>query len=179
MEKGVLWSQCSGRNLHFRSVTESQFNEDPRLLWPALAFEAPALKVQCVAGKWQLHCLVRRKWVALEPEEWVRQHVAAALAQTGWPLGRMVLEHPVRFGQVSGRVDMACFDRDGKVSLAVEVKAPHVPLDAKVADQVARYDLALTSPMLMITNGLRTAVWSRGEDGVLIPSPSWPKPPSD
>ncbi len=87
---------------------------------------------------------MRRKWVALEPEEWVRQHVVAALVQSGWPLGRMVLEHPVRFGQVSGRVDIACFDRSGDVALAVEVKAPHVPLDEKVAEQVARYDLALS-----------------------------------
>ena len=82
------------------------------------------MKVQRSAGKWQLRCLVRRKWVALEPEEWVRQHIVAALVQSGWPLGRMVLEHPVRFGQVSGRVDIACFDRSGEVCLAVEVKAP-------------------------------------------------------
>ena len=166
MVKGVQRSQCSGRNLHFRSVTDSQFKDDPRLHWPELAFDAPLMKVQRSAGKWQLRCMVRRKWVALEPEEWVRQHIVAALVQSGWPLGRMVLEHPVRFGQVSGRVDIACFDRSGEVCLAVEVKAPHVPLDEKVAEQVARYDLALMSSKLMITNGLKTAVWGRGADGV-------------
>ena len=166
-------------NLHFRRVTDSHCTDDPRLQWPPLAFEAPDLAVQCTAGKWQLRCLVRRKWVALEPEEWVRQHIVAALAASGWPLGRMVLEHPVRFGQVSGRVDIACFDRAGSVCLAVEVKAPHVPLDEKVAEQVARYDLALSSSMLMISNGLRTAVWGRGGDGMLVQSRTWPVPEVD
>ena len=52
------------------------------------------MTVQRSAGKWQLRCLVRRKWVALEPEEWVRQHIVAALVHSGWPLGRMVLGAP-------------------------------------------------------------------------------------
>ena len=165
--------------MHFRRVTEPHLKEDPRIHWPTLAFEAPDLSVQCTAGKWQLRCLVRRKWVALEPEEWVRQHIVAALVQSGWPLGRMVLEHPVRFGKVSGRVDIACFDRSGAVCLAVEVKAPQVPLDEKVAEQVARYDLALSSSMLMISNGLRTAVWARNGKGMLVQSRTWPVPQAE
>ncbi len=179
MVKGVQRSQCSGRILHFRRVTDLPLHEDPRTQWPDLAFHEPDLTVRCANGKWQLRCLVRRKWVALEPEEWVRQHIVGALVHSGWPLGRMVLEHPVRFGQVSGRVDVACFDRSGAVALAVEVKAPHIPLDEKVAEQVARYDLALSSSMLMISNGLRTAVWARGTDGALVQSRDWPVPAAD
>ena len=104
----------------------------------------------------------------------MRQHVVHALVEAGWPLSRMVLEHPVRVGQVVGRVDIACFDRDGRVELAVEVKAPQVRLDQSVADQVAKYDLALGCPWLMISNGLQNAVWRRAEDGVCRPHRAWP-----
>ena len=141
-----------------------------------MAYAPADVEVRCVAGKWQLRCAVRRKWVALEPEEWVRQHVVAALVASGWPLGRMVLEHPVRFGQVDGRIDIACFDRAGRVELAVEVKAPQVPLDARVAEQVGRYDLVVKAAGLMITNGLQTFIWERDGQGQPVPGREWPRP---
>jgi predicted type IV restriction endonuclease len=152
--------------------------DDPRKRWPELAFPAQEIPVRQDAGKWQLRCVVRKKWVALEPEEWVRQHVVHALVDSGWPLGRMVLEYPVRFGQVAGRIDIACIDRDGHVSLAAEIKAPQVRLDERVAEQVARYDLAVSAPKVMITNGLRTAVWERSAEGKLIQAKQWPLPSS-
>lgn len=136
----------------------------------------PDIATRFESGKWQLRCAVRRKWVALEPEEWVRQHVVAALVDSGWPLGRMVLEHPVRFGGVEGRIDIACFDITGRIALAVEVKAPHVALDARVAEQLGRYDLAVGAAMLMITNGLRTAAWNRDAEGAWRQVKEWPRP---
>ena len=144
-----------------------------------MKFEPAGCEVRRAEAGWQLRCLIRRRWVALEPEEWVRQHVVAALVSSGWAAGRMVLEHPVRFGAVDGRIDIAVFDRSGKVELAVEVKAPSVALDARVAEQVARYDLAVSAPWLMISNGLRTAVWQRGADGVLAQSRQWPAPQAE
>jgi len=133
-------------------------------------------KVELRQDRWCVQCAVRGKWVLMEPEEWVRQNLIQTLCGLGWPLSRMVLEHPVRFGQVDGRVDVACFDRLGRVALAVEVKAPNVPLNQKVADQVARYDLALGCPWLMISNGLKSAVWLRDSQGTCRPHRGWPKP---
>lgn len=149
---------------------------DPRLGWPELALPSCPVDVEYSEGQWRLLCTVRRKWVKLEPEEWVRQHVVAALMAGGWPLSRMAFEYPVRFGRVDGRIDIACFDRSGRVELAVEVKAPQVRLDQTVADQVARYDLALGCAWLMISNGLRHAVWHRGKDGACKPHRGWPRP---
>lgn len=149
---------------------------DPRDSWPELAFQSSVLPVELRNGRWEIRCAIRKKWLALEPEEWVRQHLVLSLVDLGWPISRMVLEHPVRFGQVDGRVDVACFDRNGHVVLAVEVKAPQVALDQKVADQVSRYDLALGCRWLMITNGLRSAVWLRDEGGKCQPHRSWPTP---
>ncbi|MGB0511176.1 MAG: type I restriction enzyme HsdR N-terminal domain-containing protein [Flavobacteriales bacterium] len=154
-------------------------DQDPRAGWPDLSLPPCPLDVEWRDGQWALRCTVRQRWVKLEPEEWVRQHVVASLMTAGWPTSRMVLEHPVRVGQVDGRIDIACFDREGRVALAVEVKAPQVKLDQSVADQVARYDLALGCPWLMISNGLQNAVWKRGEDGACRPHRGWPVPEGD
>ena len=151
-------------------------NQDPRLEWPKLSLPACDADVVERDGQWLIRCAVRSKWIKLEPEEWVRQHIVAALATAGWPLSRMVLEFPVRFGQVEGRIDIACFDRWGRVVMAVEVKAPQVHLNQSVADQVARYDLALKCSWLMISNGLQNAVWRRDENGVCRPFRGWPVP---
>ncbi len=151
-------------------------DQDPRLNWPKLTLPACSADVKQRDGQWSIRCAVRKKWVKLEPEEWVRQHVVAALVMGDWPLSRMVLEYPVRFGQVEGRIDIACLDRQGRVALAVEVKAPQVPLNQSVADQVARYDLALGCPWLMISNGLQNAVWLRNKEGVCQPHRGWPIP---
>lgn len=154
-------------------------DQDPRLNWPKLSLPACSADVQERDGQWSVRCAVRKKWVKLEPEEWVRQHVVAALVTAGWPVSRMALEYPVRFGQVEGRIDIACVDRQGRVALAVEVKAPQVPLNQSVADQVARYDLALGCPWLMISNGLQNAVWRRNEEGVCRPHRGWPIPEAE
>jgi len=176
IEMRVQGSQCRGRILHFREVMDRKPMEDPRKGWPPLVFEDPGMEVRSGEAGWQLRCRVRKRWVALEPEEWVRQHIVAALVDSGWPLGRMVLEHPVRFGQVAGRIDIAVFDRAGNVELAVEVKAPQVPLNVGVADQLGRYDLAVSASALMISNGLRTAVWQRDAEGRWEQSKAWPMP---
>ena len=149
---------------------------DPRDAWPALPLSSAEVQVDLRDGRWRIWCAVRAKWVLLEPEEWVRQHVVQALVQSGWPVARMQLELPVRFGAVDGRVDIACFDRSGNVALAAEVKAPDVPLDQRVADQLARYDLALACPWLLMSNGLRTAAWRREGDGRRVPHRGWPTP---
>ena len=102
--------------------------------------------------------------VLLEPEEWVRQHVIQALVSQA---GRSPACNGVA-GAIGGwgsRVDIACFDRSGRIALAAEVKAPEVPLDQKVADQFTRYDLAPDCPWLPMSNGLRTQ-WHRSADGV-------------
>lgn len=155
---------------------EPKLPVDPRGAWPELSLSSDRVEVALRDGRWRIRCAVRAKWVLLEPEEWVRQHVIQALVSSGWPVARMQLELPVRFGAVDGRVDIACFDRSGRIALAAEVKAPEVPLDQKVADQLARYDLALDCPWLLMSNGLRTAAWYRSVNGKRLPHRGWPQP---
>ena len=104
----------------------------------------------------EILCLVRRKWVALEPEEWVRQHLTYHLSENlGYPMGLMAVEHYLMFNDVSKRADLVCFNRDRLPILLAECKAPKVPLSQTVLDQAARYNLVLKVPLLMLTNGLK------------------------
>jgi hypothetical protein len=123
---------------------------------PLLNFPTPTL----VARKGEKHdeilCLVRKKWVALEPEEWVRQHLIYHLSENlGYPMGLMAVEHTLILNDVAKRADLVCFNKDRKPVLLAECKAPTISLSQKTLDQAARYNLVLKVPTLLLTNGLK------------------------
>jgi len=98
---------------------------------------------------------IRKRYVALTPEEWVRQHVIRYLLENkGYPSGLLSVEGSVRLYNTKKRYDIAAFSRDQRPLVIVECKAPEVPVNDKVVDQVIRYNMALPAPYLMITNGL-------------------------
>ncbi|MBT5147262.1 MAG: type I restriction enzyme HsdR N-terminal domain-containing protein [Flavobacteriales bacterium] len=123
---------------------------------PLLNFAKPTL----VARKGDKHdeilCLVRKKWVALEPEEWVRQHLIYHLSEKlGYPMGLMAVEHTLILNDVAKRADLVCFNKDRMPVLLAECKAPKITLSQKTLDQAARYNLVLKVPTLLLTNGLK------------------------
>ena len=123
---------------------------------PVLDFPRPTL----VARKGEKHdevlCLVRKKWVALEPEEWVRQHLIYHLSENlGYPMGLMAVEHTLILNDVAKRADLVCFNKDRNPVLLAECKAPSIDLSQKTLDQAARYNLVLKVPTLLLTNGLK------------------------
>jgi hypothetical protein len=98
---------------------------------------------------------LRRKWLVLTPEEWVRQHVLGHLMQDlGCPAALLSLEHTVSLNGLTKRADVVVHDRAGKPLLLVECKAPHIPMDRKVFEQAARYNLVFRVRYLLVTNGL-------------------------
>lgn len=98
----------------------------------------------------------RRKWVKLTPEEWVRQHfVHFLIAHQGFPAGLLGNEIAIRVGQTEKRCDSVVFGAEGKPMVIVEYKAPTVPLNQKVFDQILRYNLTLQVDWLMVSNGLQ------------------------
>ena len=91
--------------------------------------------------------VVRKKDILLTPEEWVRQHcVHYLLQEKKYPQSLINVEKKIK---VYGR-----YTPQGDVTLLVECKAPHVPIDQTVFDQIARYNLSVNSQYLMVTNGL-------------------------
>ena len=109
---------------------------------------------------------LRRKWVARTPEEEVRQSVIAWLRdRKGFPVGRMASEYAFTSNRRSYRADILVFDRQLQPHLLVECKAPGVPLDAVVVEQVVRYTRVLAVKYILVTNGESAHLLRRLTDG--------------
>ena len=98
----------------------------------------------------------RKKYVALTPEEWVRQNfLQYLLRDLGYPAGRTAVEMSLQVGKMKKRADIVVFDPFGAPYLVVECKAPQVEITQGVFDQIARYNLSLGVSFLVVTNGLK------------------------
>jgi hypothetical protein len=99
---------------------------------------------------------VRKKYVALTPEEWVRQHfIMYLIKEKQVPASLIILEKKIIMNSMSRRPDILIHDRQGKAIMIVECKAPEVKISQDTFDQVARYNSVLRVPYLVVTNGLQ------------------------
>lgn len=99
--------------------------------------------------------IVRKKFVSLTPEEWVRQHtIQFLLKEKKYPQSLMNVEKQIQVNQLTKRYDIVVYRSDGSIFLAVECKAPQVKITRQIFDQIARYNMTLKAENLMITNGL-------------------------
>jgi hypothetical protein len=98
---------------------------------------------------------IRKKFVILQPEEWVRQHcVLYLMEEKNYPKSLINVEKELIINDLKKRYDIVVFNPDGSIHLIVECKAPKIPIKQNTFDQVARYNLALNATYLMVTNGL-------------------------
>ena len=96
---------------------------------------------------------VRRRYVALTPEEGVRQRLLADLIALGYPPGLLAVEKGLVFGGKTWRADAVAYGRDGRVLLLAECKAPGVAVSQTTFDQLARYNAVLGASVLVVDNG--------------------------
>lgn len=105
-------------------------------------------------GQREIFDVVRGRFVALTPEEWVRQHTIHWLHyKLGYPLELLQVEGAIAVNGMVRRCDIVVYDSDVRPFAIVECKQETVPLSQKVIDQACRYNLALHVPYLCITNG--------------------------
>ncbi|MFL1895640.1 type I restriction enzyme HsdR N-terminal domain-containing protein [Aquimarina sp. 2-A2] len=98
---------------------------------------------------------IRKKFVILTPEEWVRQHTVAYLIhEKKYPQSLINVEKLILLNGRRKRYDIVVFNSDGSIHLIVECKANSIPITQSVFDQIAQYNLELNANYLMITNGL-------------------------
>ncbi|MDP2162410.1 MAG: type I restriction enzyme HsdR N-terminal domain-containing protein [Flavobacterium sp.] len=98
---------------------------------------------------------VRKKFVILTPEEWVRQHVVHYLiVEKKYPKALINVEKQIIQNGITKRYDVVAFKPDGSIYLLIECKAPEIKLNQTTFDQLARYNLILNATYLMVTNGL-------------------------
>jgi hypothetical protein len=98
---------------------------------------------------------LRKKYVLLTPEEWVRQHFIAYLIEhLGYPEGRMASEYTVDYNGMKKRCDVVAFDENLQPFLIVECKAVSIEISENTFYQIARYASTLKAKLLILTNGM-------------------------
>ena len=99
--------------------------------------------------------MVRKKFVALTPEEWVRQHLLNFLInEKKYPASLLAVEKELSVAGIKKRTDVVVYSRSAEPLMIAECKSPDVALNQNVFDQIARYNLPLNVEWLLLTNGL-------------------------
>ena len=112
-------------------------------------------KVMMKDGKPAILDIIRRQYVALTPEEWVRQHFVHFLIEhKGYPQSLMANEVQLKLNGMSRRCDTVVYDRTLKPRIIVEYKAPTVNITQQVFDQICRYNMVLQVDYLIVSNGI-------------------------
>ncbi len=106
-------------------------------------------------GSWAIWDRLRDRWVALTPEEWVRQHfVEWLITEKDFPAALMGNEVSLTQNGIARRCDTVVADRTGQPLVIVEYKAPNINITQKTFDQIVRYNMVLQARYLMVSNGL-------------------------
>ena len=107
-------------------------------------------------GKRTIFDFLRRKYVALTPEEWVRQHFTHYLVEhKGYPKGLMGNEVELHIGEKRLRCDTVLYNKEGQPRMIIEYKAPTIQIQQKTFDQISAYNLLLHVDYLIVSNGLQ------------------------
>lgn len=121
-----------------------------------LSLPAFEYKVKRQSGTVLIFDVIRKRYVVLTPEEWVRQHVIHYLMEAkSVPAALIAVEKEIALYSLRRRFDIVVFDRQGNPWLLVECKAPSVELNQRVFDQAFRYNMTLEAPYVAITNGVK------------------------
>ncbi len=107
---------------------------------------------------------IRKNWIILTPEEWVRQNFIHYLVQTqNYPAALIGVEKEISLGELKKRFDVLVYDRNHQPWMMIECKAMDVELSEKVLEQIIRYHVSVPVPYIVITNGSYTYAWKKKE----------------
>jgi len=114
------------------------------------------LRIKSNENKLAIFDIIRKKYVILTPEEWVRQHIVHYLIEDkNYPVSLIAIEKKLSINKLTKRTDILVFNTKGLPHIIVECKAPTVKITQEAFDQIARYNLTLNANYLIVTNGLK------------------------
>lgn len=127
---------------------------------------SPSLKKE--NGKVYILDIIRKKYVVLTPEEWVRQHFVNYLIQEyRYPKSLFRIEGSLLYNKLQKRSDILIYDRQGKPWMLIECKSPSIKLSRNAFNQVAIYNMTVGAEYMAVTNGMihycYTAIKKGGE----------------
>ncbi len=138
-----------------------------------LCFPRTELQIETHDGRPMVWDILRKKWVVLQPEEWVRQQLLHHLIRERGLSPQLIgIEKGTQYRGLQGRFDLVVYDKTGKALILIECKAPEVKLSQNTLLQIARYNREIGAPHLLITNGLHLLFFSQDERGTFQFQPS-------
>ncbi len=122
---------------------------------PELNLPAYNFRITGPPGSEMIFDTIRRRFVRLTPEEWVRQNFIKYLHEEGnYPLGLIGVEVTFTMNRLKKRVDILVHDREGEPAMIIECKSYNIGLDEKVFDQIVTYNMRFKVPYIVVTNGM-------------------------
>ena len=124
----------------------------------------PSLKKE--NGKVWIFDVIRKKYIVLTPEEWVRQHfINYLIAELKYPKSLFRIEGSLTYNKLQKRSDILVFNRNGKAWMLIECKSPTIKLNQKAFNQVAVYNMTLGAKYLAVTNGMAHFCFEAAQTG--------------
>lgn len=110
---------------------------------------------------------IRKRWLLLTEEEWVRQNFIQYLVRVlNYPVTLIAVEKEIKLGEMKKRFDILVYDKLHQPFMMIECKSPSVPVNEKVLQQVLRYNISVPVEFVIITNGNTSYGWQK-KDGKL------------
>ncbi len=119
------------------------------------------LKIKSEEGNQFVLDIVRKKYVVLTPEEWVRQHfIHLMINHLNYPKALLKVESGLSYFKSAKRSDITLMDKSGSLFMITECKAPEVKLNQKALNQISVYNKELKAKYVSLTNGMQHFIWS-------------------
>ena len=121
-------------------------------------------KIRNEEGRKVIFDELRKGWLKLTPEEWVRQNFVQYLLSKNYPSALIAIEKKIMVGEMNKRFDLLVFDRTHQPWMMIECKSAAIPLSADVLHQVLRYNIAIPSKYLVVTNGSYAVTFEKRDE---------------
>ncbi|MEO9209830.1 MAG: type I restriction enzyme HsdR N-terminal domain-containing protein [Ginsengibacter sp.] len=119
-----------------------------------IQFPKNSLQIRHQQGVNEVFDIIRKKWIALTPEEWVRQNwIQFLCTEKKYPSSLIAVEKEIHLGELKKRSDLVIYNRQSLPWMIIECKEMEVALSQKTIDQILRYHIPLPAKYLVITNG--------------------------
>ncbi|HYC40896.1 MAG TPA: type I restriction enzyme HsdR N-terminal domain-containing protein [Chitinophagaceae bacterium] len=129
----------------------------------SIDYPAPQFRIRASNSTEQIFDSLRKRWLLLTPEEWVRQNFVQYLIRVmKYPATLISLEKKIRLGELTKRFDILVYDPLYQPWMIIECKSASIPLSQDVLEQALRYNLSVPARYIVISNGDFTFGWRRG-----------------
>ena len=130
-----------------------------------ISYPEPGFRIKKEQNKEFIFDKLRKKWLLLTPEEWVRQNfVQYLIIEKKYPATIIAMEKEIQLGELKKRFDVVVYNSNHQPWMMIECKAAEIKLDDAVLQQILRYNISMPVPFIIITNGNLTYGWQKKDN---------------